>query len=92
MKWALKEESKKSWVWEYEKPYAVDFYNPFIDFDKFALKLPGFGLGILRYWDGQGLRYVAALLWCFTEGRQSSPPWLAFRGCQQQPSLERTTN
>lgn len=24
----------------------------------FALRLPGFGLGIMRYWDGQGLRYV----------------------------------
>ncbi|KAK1830130.1 DUF1769-domain-containing protein [Podospora conica] len=58
MKWALKEGSKKGWVWEYGRGYAVDFYNPYVDFDKFALRLPGFGLGILRYWDGQGLRYV----------------------------------
>lgn len=72
MRWALKEESKKSWVWEYGKPYAVDFYNPYIDFDKFALRLPGFGLGILRYWDGQGLRYDFLLFFvvgCLTSVR-----------------------
>ncbi|KAK0749722.1 hypothetical protein B0T18DRAFT_479631 [Schizothecium vesticola] len=58
MRWALKEGSKRGWVWEYGRGYGVDFYNPYVDFDKFALRLPGFGLGILRYWDGQGLRYV----------------------------------
>lgn len=58
MKWGLKGENLERWVWEYGREYAVDFYNPYIDFGEFALRLPGFGLGIMRYWDGQGLRYV----------------------------------
>ncbi|KAJ4395271.1 hypothetical protein N0V85_006609 [Neurospora sp. IMI 360204] len=58
-KWALKEDAKKKWVWEYGRTYAVDFYNPYIDFGKCELKLPGFGVNVLRYWDGEtGLRYV----------------------------------
>ncbi|KAK1779604.1 hypothetical protein QBC45DRAFT_441695 [Copromyces sp. CBS 386.78] len=58
-KWALKEDSKKKWVWEYGRTYAVDFYNPYIDFGRCELKLPGFGVNVLRYWDGEtGLRYV----------------------------------
>ncbi|CCC14180.1 unnamed protein product [Sordaria macrospora k-hell] len=58
-KWALKEDSKKKWVWEYGRTYSVDFYNPYIDFGKCELKLPGFGVNVLRYWDGEtGLRYV----------------------------------
>lgn len=58
-KWALKEDAKKKWVWEYGRTYAVDFFNPYIDFGKSELKLPGFGVNVLRYWDGEtGLRYV----------------------------------
>ncbi|EAA28801.1 DUF1769-domain-containing protein [Neurospora crassa] len=58
-KWALKEDAKTKWVWEYGRTYAVDFYNPYIDFGKCELKLPGFGVNVLRYWDGEtGLRYV----------------------------------
>ncbi|CAP65968.1 uncharacterized protein PODANS_5_11600 [Podospora anserina S mat+] len=55
MKWGLKGANLERWVWEYGREYAVDFYNPYIDFGEFALRLPGFGLGIMRYWDGQGL-------------------------------------
>ncbi|KAK0665965.1 hypothetical protein QBC41DRAFT_305700 [Cercophora samala] len=55
MKWALKGENLERWTWEYGREYAVDFYNPYIDFGEFALRLPGFGVGIMRYWDGQGL-------------------------------------
>ncbi|KAK0630407.1 hypothetical protein B0T17DRAFT_487981 [Bombardia bombarda] len=58
MKWALKADSKQKWVWEYGRQYGVDFYNPYIDFNEFALRLPGFHLPIIKYWDGQGLRYV----------------------------------
>ncbi|KAK3346611.1 hypothetical protein B0T25DRAFT_507112 [Lasiosphaeria hispida] len=57
MKWALKEDSKKRWVWEYGQTYGVDFYNPYIDFGDFSLRLPGFNLPIMKYWDGQGLRH-----------------------------------
>ena len=56
MKWALRDENKARWVWEYGKTYGVDFFNPYIDFNEFALRLPGFHLPIIKYWDGQGLR------------------------------------
>ncbi|KAB5584883.1 hypothetical protein GE09DRAFT_945876 [Coniochaeta sp. 2T2.1] len=58
MKWALRKESKESWVWKYGQTYGVDFFNPYLDFSDFALRLPGFTLPIMKYWDGQGLRYV----------------------------------
>ncbi|KAK3317805.1 hypothetical protein B0T19DRAFT_405469 [Cercophora scortea] len=56
MKWALKGDSKDRWVWEYGRTYGVDFYNPYVDFGEFALRLPGFHLPIIKYWDGQALR------------------------------------
>jgi len=58
MKWALRDDSRARWTWEYGRTYGVDFYNPYIDFAEFALRLPGFHLPIIKYWDGQGLRYV----------------------------------
>ena len=56
MKWALNADNKAKWVWEYGRTYGVDFFNPYLDFSEFALRLPGFNLPIIRYWDGQGLR------------------------------------
>ncbi|KAK4159426.1 hypothetical protein QBC43DRAFT_272458 [Cladorrhinum sp. PSN259] len=56
MKWGLNEGNRDKWVWEYGKCYGVDFYNPFVDFGIYSLKLPGFSLPIMKYWDGQGLR------------------------------------
>lgn len=56
MKWALKQESKDRWLWRYGNTYGVDFFNPYLDFSDFALRLPGFTLPIMKYWDGQGLR------------------------------------
>ncbi|KAL2268778.1 hypothetical protein VTJ83DRAFT_3624 [Remersonia thermophila] len=58
MKWALGRGNKEKWVWEYGRWYAVDFFNAYLDFKDFALRLPGFNLPIMGYWDGQGLRYV----------------------------------
>ncbi|KAJ4393897.1 hypothetical protein N0V93_003113 [Gnomoniopsis smithogilvyi] len=58
MKWALSESAKEDWLWEYGRPYGVDFFNAYIDFSEFALKLPGYAVPIMKYWDGQGLRYV----------------------------------
>ncbi|KAI1282664.1 hypothetical protein F5Y07DRAFT_350555 [Xylaria sp. FL0933] len=55
-KWALANDSKDKWVFEYGKTYCVDFFNPYIDFKDFSLRLPGFTLPIMKYWDGQGLR------------------------------------
>lgn len=56
MKWALQEQSKRDWLWEYGRTYAVDFFNAYIDFSEFALRLPGYAVPIMKYWDGQGLR------------------------------------
>lgn len=56
MKWALTEGAKEAWVWEYGQAYGLDFYNPYLDFSNLILRLPGFHLPVLKYWDGQGLR------------------------------------
>ncbi|KAH6870945.1 hypothetical protein B0T10DRAFT_501026 [Thelonectria olida] len=58
MKWALRAENKEKWVWQYDRTYGLDFFNPHLDFANLALKLPGFQLPIMKYWDGWGLRYV----------------------------------
>ncbi|OHF04680.1 hypothetical protein CORC01_00151 [Colletotrichum orchidophilum] len=58
MKWALRKDSKDKWLFEYGKTYGLDFFNPYLDFANLALRLPGFQLAIMKYWDGQGLRYV----------------------------------
>lgn len=56
MKWALKPHAKDNWVYEYGQTYCFDFFNPYLDFNDFALRLPGFTLPIMKYWDGQPLR------------------------------------
>ncbi|KAK7753014.1 hypothetical protein SLS62_004963 [Diatrype stigma] len=56
MKWALRKENKERWVFEYGSTYVADFYNPYLDFSDFSLRLPGFTLPIMKYWDGQPLR------------------------------------
>ncbi|KAG8666492.1 hypothetical protein FPOAC2_11606 [Fusarium poae] len=58
MKWALRADSKEKWVFEYGQTYGFDFFNPYLNFSDLALNLPGFQLPIMKYWDGQGLRYV----------------------------------
>ncbi|CEJ88450.1 hypothetical protein VHEMI04726 [[Torrubiella] hemipterigena] len=58
MKWALTDANKEKWTFEYGKTYGFDFFNPYIDFAKLALKLPGFQLSLASYWDGQPVRYV----------------------------------
>lgn len=42
-----------------EKLYCMDFYDAYFDFNTVSLKLPGFTLSALKYWDGQPLRFVA---------------------------------
>ncbi|KAL0934705.1 F-box domain containing protein [Colletotrichum truncatum] len=56
MKWALRKDSKEQWLFEYGKTYGMDFFNPYLDFSNLSLRLPGFQLAIMKYWDGQGLR------------------------------------
>lgn len=68
----LNESNRREWEWEADKIYGCDFFNPYLDFngkflpprcellltstEDFALRLPGFTLPIMKYWDGQGLR------------------------------------
>ncbi|KAM4055992.1 hypothetical protein HRG_002917 [Hirsutella rhossiliensis] len=56
MKWALRDANKAKWVFQYGQTYGLDFFNPYLDFANLALRLPGFQLPIVKYWDGQGLR------------------------------------
>ncbi|KAL0089218.1 hypothetical protein J3Q64DRAFT_1391068 [Phycomyces blakesleeanus] len=42
-----------------DQVWSMDFCNPYLDFKKCTMSLPGFEVNVLRYWDGQPLRYVA---------------------------------
>ncbi|RMY70184.1 hypothetical protein D0863_05966 [Hortaea werneckii] len=61
-KWSLTEQNLKSFTFEKGREYGNDFFNPYLDFNDFALRLPGFSLipgitiPIISYWDGQPLR------------------------------------
>ncbi|MCJ1356268.1 MAG: hypothetical protein MMC33_006262 [Icmadophila ericetorum] len=58
-KFFLDEGHKGKWVWEEGRVYRGDFFNPYLDFNSFALKLPGFSLKVLPYLGGEdSLRYV----------------------------------
>ncbi|KAL8851116.1 MAG: hypothetical protein Q9221_003919 [Calogaya cf. arnoldii] len=49
----------EQWQWEQGRLYKADFFNPYLDFNEFALKLPGFSLKVLGYLGGEDyLRYV----------------------------------
>jgi hypothetical protein len=59
----LAEQHRKDFVFEAGREYQCDFFNPYLDFNEFALKI-GYGLpaiSIIGHWDGQPLRYVFAL-------------------------------
>ncbi|KAF3941164.1 hypothetical protein ABW19_dt0205824 [Dactylella cylindrospora] len=58
MKYFVNEEKRKVFTFEKGEKYWTDFFNPYIDFNEFALNLPGVSIHILQYWDGQPLRYV----------------------------------
>ncbi len=47
-------------VFEKDRLYSFDFYNPYLDFGNFALKLPGFSIKVVKYIDEKShtLRYV----------------------------------
>jgi len=63
-KYFLTADHLKRFTFEKDREYSMDFFNPYLDFNDFALRLPGFGvipgitIPILSYWDGQPLRYV----------------------------------
>ncbi|KAI9862407.1 MAG: hypothetical protein M1824_001400 [Vezdaea acicularis] len=63
MKHFLNDSARQSFVFEPGRLYQTDFFNPFLDFGNFALKLPGFSFSIVSYWDKEphrthSLRYV----------------------------------
>ncbi|GAB7358592.1 hypothetical protein MBLNU230_g2652t1 [Neophaeotheca triangularis] len=63
-KWALTQGNLRKFTFEKGREYSCDFFNPYLDFNDFAVKLPSFALfpgvtiPIISYWDGQPLRYV----------------------------------
>ncbi|KAK3115252.1 hypothetical protein LTR53_005572 [Teratosphaeriaceae sp. CCFEE 6253] len=63
-KYFLTEQHLKDFTFEKDREYHNDFFNPYLDFNDFALRLPGFAvipgitIPIISYWDGQPLRYV----------------------------------
>lgn len=57
----LTEAKRKDFVLEKGKEVRADFGNGYLDFNEFSLRLPGFHLPIMSYWDGQPLRYVFSL-------------------------------
>lgn len=61
MKWALSNDNKRKWVFEYGRTYGFDFFNAYLDFANLALRLPGFHLPVVRHLEGQGPRYGNAI-------------------------------
>ncbi|KAJ4406282.1 hypothetical protein N0V91_004736 [Didymella pomorum] len=59
-KFFLTEQNRKDFTFEKGRVYQCDFFNPYLDFNEFALKI-GYGLpniSIIGHWDGQPLRYT----------------------------------
>lgn len=59
-KFFLSAANREAFTFEKGRLYEVDFFNPYIDFANFALKLPGFSLKVMKYIDTKThtLRYV----------------------------------
>jgi hypothetical protein len=57
-KFFLTEANRANFTFEAGREYQCDFFNPYLDFNEFALKI-GYGLpniSIIGHWDGQPLR------------------------------------
>ncbi|CAZ86071.1 unnamed protein product [Tuber melanosporum] len=54
----LTERRRKEWVFEPGKVYEMEFSGPWLDLAEFRVVLPGFRVDILKYWDGQPLRFL----------------------------------
>lgn len=52
--------NRDAFVFEAGRLYQADFGNPYLDFNDFSLKLPGFSLNVIRYVDSKSheLRYT----------------------------------
>ncbi|KAH6620542.1 hypothetical protein C7974DRAFT_399958 [Boeremia exigua] len=59
-KYFLTPANRAAFTFEAGREYQCDFFNPYLDFNEFALKI-GYGLpniSIIGHWDGQPLRYT----------------------------------
>ena len=59
-KFFLSRAHREAFVFEKDRLYGFDFFNPYLDFGNFALKLPGFSIKVIKYIDDKShtLRYV----------------------------------
>ena len=59
-KFFLTQANREAFVFEKGRLYEADFFNPYLDFNDFSLKLPGFSLNVIKYVDAKTheLRYV----------------------------------
>lgn len=59
-KFFLTEANREDFVFEAGRLYQSDFGNPYLDFNDFSLKLPGFSLNVINYIDSKTheLRYT----------------------------------
>ena len=59
-KFFLSQANREPFIFEKDRLYSFDFYNPYLDFGNFALKLPGFSIKVVKYIDEKShkLRYV----------------------------------
>ncbi|RPB11321.1 DUF1769-domain-containing protein [Morchella conica CCBAS932] len=42
--------------------YGFDFFGPWLDFAGFEIRLPGYALDLLKYWDGQPVRPIFTII------------------------------
>ncbi|KAF2657703.1 DUF1769-domain-containing protein [Lophiostoma macrostomum CBS 122681] len=56
----LKPDSLEGFTFEAGRLYQADFFNPYLDFANFALRIPGFSISVVKYIDNKThqLRYV----------------------------------
>jgi hypothetical protein len=56
----LDEKKRENFIFEAGRLYHGDFFNPYLDFANFALRIPGFSISVVRYIDDKTheLRYV----------------------------------
>ena len=59
-KFFLSRSNREKFIFEKDRLYSFDFFNPYLDFGNFALKLPGFSIKVIKYIDEKShtLRYV----------------------------------
>ncbi|KAH0610239.1 uncharacterized protein H6S33_011766 [Morchella sextelata] len=57
-KFFLERAKRESFTFRKGWRYGLDFFGPWLDFANFEIRLPGYGLNLLKYWDGQPVRYT----------------------------------